>query len=1197
MSGAITKTKLGVPRRFVLLMLAALVLVVCSVIAFAQPSYSGPGTPSFLSLDWWRHPREYQMFRQRQILTAHLTGIDVRAATDKPDEREIWITGSGGFLAVSKDGGRTWTQVELTTPLRWNEIKWDDLKWDDRRPDGADTSKGAARGIIPMLGPRVSVTGVLQATGGPRPNENTNQGDPSPARRDQPNPGPPVVPDLKSNERKETETPAATRPARLRPPVRYQLNAVTFSDANTGWAVGAGGTLAMTTDGGMKWRVNEDLLVDLEAVASVAGTIYLGGEGLILRVRPAQASGAVEGAGAGAAEADLAVSDMTIPIVALVVRPPGASLPVGISETGEIWHLDSRVELPQHDDGPQGVRAAAQAGATLWICGERGLVAHRGAEAASWTIDPSLGSQALRAIAFVDDKTGWTVGDGGVIFATRDGGKWEPQASGVTTPLRAVRTIDAKTAWAVGDYGTVLFTNDGGQKWERLTGDWTPLAARVEASTRPTTHPSTMPASIDPQRLAQYAPTRLPAPWYFLSWLIVLALVALSFIRPQDLDTVKEPTVAGHVASDKPLEPGKPDPLDFHSVAAGLSRFLRNEKTEPPLTLAITGRWGSGKSSLMNLLQADLRRFGVRPVWFNAWHHQHDERLLASLLQAIRQQAIPPWYTYEGLVFRAKLLWGRTNRYWIVMLLVGALFAWLAGYYIQHPGEFRASLGHFVTLIATAIESVINLFREGTWTWKPPDRATDLVAEGSPSIVFISSTLTLLAALSRGLTAFGANPARLVQSMSDQAKVGDLQEKANFRSRFVREFAEVTRALHPRDMLILIDDLDRCQPDHVLETLEAVNFLVSSGDCFVVLGMDGEIVEHAVAVGFAGLAKEFPFAGENPGAPDIELQRRKAFAQQYMHKLIQIRVPVPAADPKRSVHVVAPPPPLENDLNRAWRMSWRAAGAVLPALACAAIIYLCFWYGSRQHPALEQAAAAQVAAPQSPIVAPTPTTPSTRPLGTRKPGDLPRPPVSTALPQPQPHIIAPAETRSHRLLLFGIPGLLIFAGIVWAFLTRPNIVVRDSDRFTNAVKWWHPHLFADATPRSMKRFINTIRFLAMRYGGRDEDEIATPTERLRTLIHRIGARLHLVAPPPPAPPGRSAAWDEAVLVHWCALYKLSDGEILSKPAALFVHLLKWEEPTGNNRGGGFPTDPKERWEKLLEYQETFIPMLKEVDVR
>ena len=95
------------------------------------------------------------------------------------------------------------------------------------------------------------------------------------------------------------------------------------------------------------------------------------------------------------------------------------------------------------------------------------------------------------------------------------------------------------------------------------------------------------------------------------------------------------------MVSDRALESASEDVLSFNAIALGLSRFLRNENTKPPLTIAITGEWGTGKSSLMNLLRADLRSYKFRPVWYNAWHHQKEEHILASLLENIILQAVP----------------------------------------------------------------------------------------------------------------------------------------------------------------------------------------------------------------------------------------------------------------------------------------------------------------------------------------------------------------------------------------------------------------------------------------------------------------------------------------------------------------------------------------------------------------------------
>src|SRR4029079_5594187 len=107
---------------------------------------------------------------------------------------------------------------------------------------------------------------------------------------------------------------------------------------------------------------------------------------------------------------------------------------------------------------------------------------------------------------------------------------------------------------------------------------------------------------------------RFPAPWYFL----VLVSIGLLVLPRREVPLVEEESVADVLISDRPLDSAAGDVLSFNAIALGLSRFLRNENTLPPLTIAIIGEWGMGKSSLMNLLRADLRSYKFRPVWFNA---------------------------------------------------------------------------------------------------------------------------------------------------------------------------------------------------------------------------------------------------------------------------------------------------------------------------------------------------------------------------------------------------------------------------------------------------------------------------------------------------------------------------------------------------------------------------------------------------
>jgi photosystem II stability/assembly factor-like uncharacterized protein len=114
----------------------------------------------------------------------------------------------------------------------------------------------------------------------------------------------------------------------------------------------------------------------------------------------------------------------------------------------------------------------------------------------------------LRAVYFVDAKSGWIVGDGGVCLSTADGGNtWSAEKTGSGAILRDVRFKDAQHGWICGDNdpsapevrqghimmgpgiknlsGTLLTTEDGGTTWKN---SWVQSAFElpsIEISTAP----------------------------------------------------------------------------------------------------------------------------------------------------------------------------------------------------------------------------------------------------------------------------------------------------------------------------------------------------------------------------------------------------------------------------------------------------------------------------------------------------------------------------------------------------------------------------------------------------------------------------------------------------------------------------------------------------------------------------------------
>lgn len=59
------------------------------------------------------------------------------------------------------------------------------------------------------------------------------------------------------------------------------------------------------------------------------------------------------------------------------------------------------------------------------------------------------------------------------------------------------------------------------------------------------------------------------------------------------------------------------DLFDVEKYINGLSSFI--EKCETPMTIAIQGDWGSGKTSVMNMVKEKLDKNNIIPMWFNTW--------------------------------------------------------------------------------------------------------------------------------------------------------------------------------------------------------------------------------------------------------------------------------------------------------------------------------------------------------------------------------------------------------------------------------------------------------------------------------------------------------------------------------------------------------------------------------------------------
>ena len=627
------------------------------------------------------------------------------------------------------------------------------------------------------------------------------------------------------------------------------------------------------------------------------------------------------------------------------------------------------------------------------------------------------------------------------------------QTSGTSADLNSIFFLPGgESGWAVGVDGTVVHTDDAGATWLLQTkGDLTDSAAE-----------------------SRRASTLAVAPWYYLSLFLVGFVLAPAFKSDPPVVT-EQASVADKAVSDRPLRLGDPDPLELGEVARGLSRFLRNENTSPPLSVAVTGRWGTGKSSLMNLVRGDLSSFDYPTVWFNAWHHQKEDNLLAALLQNIRLQAVPSLLSWHGWMFRLRLYAIRGWDSWAPVFGLLAIAALSGGYFVKNMGgpEELGSVARAWYLLS----HVFGLLGGVT---------NNEITESGSLLTTLAALYFMATTAGKKLSAFGLNPATLLRKASEGGQVRHLEQKTSFRYEFANEFRDVTRALGKYRLVLFVDDLDRCSEDTVVETLEAVNFLVSSGQCFVVMGLDRQYVECAVGLNFQKVAAEMAELSSETD-DDAPQRQRQDFARQYLEKLVNIEVPVPLPDPENSRKLLSADKPTdaprEDELEKL-RARFNVARQAAGIAAAMAVLVFSFYLGGNipaptpSEPLVEviepaPAAAAELTVGEvAPVAVDTTATPA-----------LPQNVIDTA---GQVAAIAAAAETTDAGKYLGLwplfPALFFFSmGIRWVLTRRPDVVVPDSPRFEAALSIWHPMVAQKQnTPRAIKRHLNRVRYLAMR---------------------------------------------------------------------------------------------------------------------
>jgi hypothetical protein len=259
--------------------------------------------------------------------------------------------------------------------------------------------------------------------------------------------------------------------------------------------------------------------------------------------------------------------------------------------------------------------------------------------------------------------------------------------------------------------------------------------------------------------------------------------------------------------------------------------------TEPrllPLTVGVLGDWGSGKSSLLRIARRELEDPSSSTVSqyvcvsFSPWQHEDYDDVKVALMRAVLDAC---GKRVAGDRLAAEEV-SRLRRYADAMTRRGRWF------------------GRKAVMVAPAVAPAIMGIAD-------PHLAASTVAAGAG-----------IAQAAAGMIS------EALQEDHDQlADDGDVTDISEFRDRFA---AMVGSLAGVSAVVVFIDDLDRCLPDTVVDTFEAIRLFLNADHTAFVVAANREIVEAAIDARY----------------PELTRQGRRIGAD-YLEKMLQLKVNVP----------------------------------------------------------------------------------------------------------------------------------------------------------------------------------------------------------------------------------------------------------------------------------------------------------------
>lgn len=286
------------------------------------------------------------------------------------------------------------------------------------------------------------------------------------------------------------------------------------------------------------------------------------------------------------------------------------------------------------------------------------------------------------------------------------------------------------------------------------------------------------------------------------------------------------------------------DLLGF-SVHANLIKDVVTNVKNLPITIGLYGDWGSGKSSVLKILEKELEEDeNSIVIYFDGWTFESFDDAKLALIQGIVDELEKSEKFKEKVKDKAEDIVNAFSKLkrsinWMRILKVTAKSA-------------IPVLSASMTGGLSVIPMLISAFQEHK------DDLTDILT-GEKAEEFLKD---------------------IIGTDKEEKKYAAVRE-------FRNDFSDLIKKSRYEKVIILIDDLDRCLPRHIIENLEAIKLFLNVPGTAFVIAADEYIVSNAIKSEYQSLIKasEQDRGGHNIG-------------EAYMEKFIQLPYRLPSLSNK-----------------------------------------------------------------------------------------------------------------------------------------------------------------------------------------------------------------------------------------------------------------------------------------------------------